>query len=239
MGRKSAKIAAKKGATDKAKSQIYTRSLQDVFKASKSGGPDPSTNFLLKVAIERCKKLNVPKDNIERAIKKGQGPDGEGFQDVNYEGYGPDGVAVFVEATTDNPTRTVGNVRSYFKKCNGSVGTPGSLEFLFEQKAIFSIPAEGLDEEEFSMQMIDAGADDVEKDGDFYEITAAKENFGVIQESLQKLNITPDEASLVRLPLNEKRVGQEAQEQIEKLIEILEDDEDIVRVYHNMQPSQQ
>src|SRR6056297_2917237 len=130
MGRKSAKIAAKKGATDKAKAQAYARALQDVFKASKSGGSDPSTNFLLKVAIERCKKFNVPKDNIEKAIKKGQGSDGEGYSDINYEGYGPDGVAVFVEASTNNVTRTVGNVRSYFKKYNGSLGTSGCLEFV-------------------------------------------------------------------------------------------------------------
>ena len=117
MGRKSAKIAAKKGASDKAKAQLYARALKDVFKASKSGSPDTETNFLLRVAVERCKKFNVPKDNIDRAIKKGQGSDGAGYEDVSYEGYGPGGIAVFVEASTDNTTRTAGNVRSYFRKC--------------------------------------------------------------------------------------------------------------------------
>ena len=107
MGRKSAKIAAKKGAADRAKSQVYTKALHDVALATKSGGPDPDTNFLLKIALERCKKFNVPKDNVERAIKRGQGGDGEGYEDVTYEGYGPNGVAVFVETSTNNVTRTV------------------------------------------------------------------------------------------------------------------------------------
>jgi len=234
MGRKSAKIAEKKGASDKAKSQVYTRALKDVFKASKSGGPDPSTNFLLKVAIERCKKFNVPKYNIEKAIKKGQGSDGEGFNDVSYEGYGPEGVALFIEASTDNVTRTAGNVRSYFKKHNGSLGTTGSLEFVFEQKALFTVPVEGLDEEDFTMQMIDAGADDVEKGEEFFEIYGPKEAFGVIQGKLQEIELTPDEAALVRLPLNLKKVKAEVKEEIENLIDILEEDDDIVRVYHNM-----
>lgn len=234
MGRKSAKIAARKGATDKAKAQIYTRALQDVFKASKSGGPDPNTNFLLRVAIERCKKFNVPKDNIEKAIKKGQGPDGEGYSDINYEGYGPEGVAIFVEASTNNVTRTAGNVRSYFKKCNGSLGTSGCLEFVFEQKAIFTVPVAGVDEDDFTMHMIEAGADEVEKDEEFFEVVAAKEYFGAIQEKLQEINITPDEASLVRLPLNQKEVSQETREEIEKLIDLLEADDDVVTVYHNL-----
>ena len=146
MGRKSAKIATRKGAADKARGQVFTRALKDVFIASKSGGSDPSTNFLLKVAVERCKKLNVPKDNIEKAIKKGQGSDGVGYEDVNYEGYGLGGIAVFVEASSNNGTRTVGNVRSYFNKCKGSLGVSGSLEFIFERKARFYIPAEGVDD---------------------------------------------------------------------------------------------
>lgn len=238
MGRKSAKIAARKGASDKAKSQTYTRALQDVFKASKSGGPDPSANFLLKVAIERCKKLNVPRDNIEKAVKKGQGPDGEGYSDINYEGYGLDGVALFVEASTNNVTRTVGNIRSYFKKYNGSLGTSGCLEFVFEQKAIFTVPVEGIDEEDFTLQMIEAGAEDVEKDDGFFEVCGPKESFGVIQEKLQEINITPDEASLVRLPLSQKEVSSETREEIEKLIDLLDADEDVVTVYHNMAEEQ-
>jgi YebC/PmpR family DNA-binding regulatory protein len=235
MGRKSAKIAAKKGATDRAKAQIYTRALKDVFKASKSGGPDLDTNFLLKVAVERCKKFNVPKDNIERAIKKGQGSDGVGYEDVTYEGYGPNGVAIFVEASTNNVTRTAGNVRSYFRKCNGSLGVNGSLEFIFERKAVFTIVAEGVDEDDFTLHMIDAGAEDVELEEGMFEVKGPMDTFGAIQEKLQEINITPEEAGLVRLPLIQKEVDEETLEQIEKLIGMLEEDDDVVTVYDNLE----
>jgi YebC/PmpR family DNA-binding regulatory protein len=235
MGRKSAKIAAKKGATDRAKAQIYTRALKDVFKASKSGGPDIDTNFLLKVAVERAKKFNVPKDNIDRAIKKGQGSDGVGYEDISYEGYGPGGVAIFVEASTNNGTRTAGNVRSYFKKCGGSLGVSGSLEFIFERKAVFTIPAEGIDEDDFTLHMIDAGAEDVELEEDFYEVKGPMDVFGAIQEKLQDISITPEEAGLVRIPLTTKEADDETVEQIEKLIAMLEEDEDVVTVYDNLE----
>lgn len=235
MGRKSAKIAVKKGANDKARGQVFTKALKDVFAASKGGSGDVATNFLLRVAIERCRKLNVPKDGIDKAIKKGQGGDGVGYEDINYEGYGPNGVAIFVEASTNNVTRTVANVRNYFKKCGGSIGVTGSLEFAFERKAIFDIPAEGIDEDDFTLHMIDAGAEDVELEDEFYEVSGPMESFGSIQEKLQEINITPDEASLLRLPLSTKSVDDETLAQIEKLVDLLEDDEDVVTVYTNLE----
>lgn len=235
MGRKSAKIAAKKGAADKARGQVYTRALKDVFKASKSGGADLETNFLLKVAVERCKKFNVPKDNIDKAIKKGQGSDGVGYEDISYEGYGPNGVAIFVEASTNNVTRTVANVRSYFKKCKGSLGVTGSLEFVFERKAIFTVSKVGIDEDDFILHMIDGGAEDVEQDDEFFEVSGPMEAFGSIQEKLQEINITPEEASLVRVPLSLKDADDETVDQIEKLIDMLEEDDDVVTVYHNLE----
>ena len=235
MGRKSAKIADKKGAADKARGQLYTRALVDVFKASKSGGPDIGTNFLLRVAVERCKKFNVPRDNIEKAIKKGQGSDGIGYEDISYEGYGPNGIAIFVEASTNNPTRTVANVRTYFKKCDGALGVSGSLEFVFVRKAVFNVLAEGLDVDDFTLSMIDAGAEDVELVDGFYEVTGAKEVFGSIQVKLQEMNIVPEEASLRRIPLTRKAADDETFEQIEKLVGMLEADDDIVTVYHNME----
>ncbi|MGB0452934.1 MAG: YebC/PmpR family DNA-binding transcriptional regulator [Bacteriovoracaceae bacterium] len=237
MGRKSAKIADRKGAADRAKAQVYTKALHDVYIASKSGSDDVGTNFLLKVAVERCKKFNVPKDNVEKAIKKGQGSDGAGYEDINYEGYGPNGVAVFVEASTNNVTRTVANVRNYFKKCGGSLGVTGSLEFVFSQKSSFKVPAEGIDEDDFTMSMIDAGAEDVISEGEFFKVLGERDSFGTIQEMLQQINVTPEEASLVRIPLNTKSVDDETFEQIEKLIGLLEDDEDVVTVYHNMEDS--
>lgn len=236
MGRKSAKIANKKGAADKAKSLIYTKALRDVNIAVKSGGVDPEANFLLKIALERCKKFNVPKDNIDRAIKKAQGGDGSNYEDVTYEGYGPGGVAIFVEASTNNVTRTVANVRMWFNKCEGSLGTNGSLQFVFERKAVFIVPIDGLDEDEFTLEMIDAGAEDIERDDDIFEVIGPMESFGDIQIKLQELKITPEEASLQRIPMNHKEVtDNEIMTKLEKLIDGLESDEDVTCVYHNIQ----
>lgn len=234
MGRKSAKIAQKKGAADKAKSQVYTKALNDVIIAVKSGGAEIESNFLLKIAMERCKKFNVPKDNIDRAIKRGLGGDGEGYEDITYEGYGPGGVAIFVEASTNNPTRTVANVRNFFNKNGGSLGTTGSLEFIFDRKAVFMIPAGDLDEDDFTLEMIDAGAEEIELEDDLFEVIGPMESFGSIQEKLQNLNITPEEAGLERIPTTHKEVDDETLEQIEKIIDLLEADEDVTTVYNNI-----
>lgn len=235
MGRKSAKIAVKKGAADKAKSRIYSKALHDVALAIKSGGADPATNFLLKIALDRCRKFNVPKDNIERAIKKGSGEGGDDYADINYEGYGPNGVAIFVEASTNNPTRTVANVRSYFNKCNGSLGKEGCLQFVFDRKAVFTIPQGELIEEDFALEMIDAGAEDIDLEENVFEVIGPMESFGDIQKKLQELNITPDEAGLERIAISFTTVNTEAMDDIEKLVGLLEDDDDVVNVYHNIE----
>lgn len=239
MGRKSAKIAQKKGAADKAKSLIYTKALYDVATAVKSGGGDVETNFLLKIALERCRKFNVPKDNIDRAIKKGLGGDGAGYEDINYEGYGPNGVAIFVEASTNNVTRTVANVRSYFNKAGGSLGKEGCLQFIFDRKAVFMVPKGSLDEDDFTLELIDAGAEDIElgEDGVF-EVLGPMEAFGDIQNKLQEMGVTPEEANLQRIPTTFKpssEIDEDTMAQIEKLIGLLEDDEDVVSVYHNIE----
>jgi YebC/PmpR family DNA-binding regulatory protein len=237
MGRKSAKIAAKKGAQDRLKSQVYTKALHDVYIAVKSGGGDPDTNFLLKIAMERCKKFNVPKDNIDRAIKKGMGGDGAGYEDITYEGYGPDGVGIFVEASTDNVTRTVANVRSYFNKCGGSLGKDGSLQFIFDRKAVFIVPKGELDEDDFTLEMIDVGAEDIETNEDgHFEVLGPMESFGDIQSKLQEMGVTPEEANLQRIPNNFKKIeNEDTMGQLEKLIGLLEDDDDVVSVYHNIE----
>jgi YebC/PmpR family DNA-binding regulatory protein len=235
MGRKSAKIAAKKGAADRAKSQVYTKALHDVAKAVKSGGGDPATNFLLKIALDRCKKFNVPKDNIDRAIKRGLGGDGAGYEDINYEGYGPNGVAIFVETSTNNVTRTVANVRSYFNKCEGSLGKDGCLQFIFDRKAVFTIPQGDLVEDDFTLEMIDVGAEEIELEEDMFEVIGPMESFGDIQNKLQELGTTPEEAGLERIPTTFKEVDEETMAKLEKLIGLLEDDEDVVNVYHNIQ----
>jgi len=238
MGRKSAKIANKKGAADKLKSQVYTKALRDVTIAAKSGGSDPDANFLLKIAIERCKKNNVPKDNIDRAIKKGLGGDGAGYEDITYEGYGPHGVAIFVEASTNNVTRTVANVRNFFTKNGGSLGTSGSLQFIFDRKAVFQIPQGGLDEDDFTLEMIDAGAEEIELEDGIFEVTGPMEVFGTIQVKLQEMGITPDEAGLERVPTTYKAVTDEQYSDNEKIIDLLEADEDVTQVYHNMEEAE-
>lgn len=237
MGRKSAKIAVKKNAADKLRSQVFTKALHDVSSAVKSGGGDIETNFLLKIAMERCKKFNVPKDNIDRAIKKGLGGDGVDHNDVTYEGYGPGGVAVFVETSTNNVTRTVANIRNYFNKCGGSLGKDGSLQFIFDRMAVFSVPkSEELDEDDFTLEMIDAGAEDIEVEDEMLEVIGPMEAFGTIQNKLQELGFTPEEAGLQRLATTFKEVTDESvMEQLERLIGLLEDDEDVVTVYHNIQ----
>lgn len=238
MGRKSSKIAAKKGAADKARSLVYTKALHDVATAVKSGGGDPDANFLLRIALERCKKYNVPKDNIDRAIKRGLGGDGAGYEDINYEGYGVSGVAVFVETSTNNGTRTVANIRSYFNKSGGSIGKEGCLQFVFDRKAVFVIPKGSLDEDDFTMEMIDAGADDIETNEEgMFEVIGPMEAFGTIQAKLQELNVTPEEANLQRIPItykSEDELSEADMAQVEKLIGLLEDDEDVVNVYHNI-----
>lgn len=239
MGRKSAKIAARKGAQDQLKSQVYTKALFEVTRAVKRGGEDPDTNFLLRVALNKCRKNNVPKDNIQRAIKKGLGSDGDNFSDVIYEGYGAGGVAIFVETSTDNVTRTVANMRFYFSRNGGTLGQSGSLQFLFDHKSVFEVPQsqldeKGLDEDDFMLEMIEAGAEEVEPDGEDVIITGAKEDFGSIQAKLEELGITPEEANLERIPNNKKEIDDDTFEQVMKLIDVIEADDDVLQVYHNM-----
>ena len=239
MGRKSAKIAARKGAQDKLKSQVYTKALFEVTRAVKRGGEDADTNFMLRIALNKCRKNNVPKDNIQRAIKKGLGNEGDSYADVIYEGYGPGGVAIFIETSTDNVTRTVANMRFYFSRNGGTLGQSGSLQFLFDHKSVFEIPQtqltnQGLDEDDFMLEMIDAGAEEVEPEGDDVIVTGEKEDFGSIQAKLEELGITPEEASLERIPNNRKEIDDDTFEQVMKLIDVIESDDDVVQIYHNM-----
>lgn len=235
MGRKSAKIAARKGAQDRLRSQIYTKTLFEVTRAVKKGGEDPETNFMLRVALGKCRKSNVPKDNIERAIKKGLGSDGDGFSDINYEGYGPGGVALFVETSTNNVSRTIANMRYCFSRNGGNLGTPGSLQFIFDHKSIFEVQVGDIDEDEFMLELIDAGVEDIETEDGNFVITAEKEDFGAIQSKLEEMEITPEEASLERIPTTFKKVDEETLEQLYKLIDVIEDDDDVIRVFHNLE----
>ncbi len=235
MGRKWANIEKKKGAADKLRGQIYTKLLFEVTKATKSGGAEPSSNFLLKIALEACRKNNVPKDNIDRAIKKGIGGDDDGYEEITYEGYGPNGVAIFVEASTNNVTRTVANVRVCFKKAKGTLGTTGSLQFVFNRKAEFEIPQGQINEDDFTLEMIDAGAEEIELEDGFFCVTGPMDSFGSISKKLEELKLAPEKASLEQVPITFKEVDDETYQTIMQLVDTLEADEDVIKAYHNIE----
>jgi YebC/PmpR family DNA-binding regulatory protein len=235
MGRKWNNIKEKKGDQDKQRSLMYTKCLREVSKATKNGGEEIESNFMLRIALEKCRKYNVPKDNVDRAIKKGLGNEDEGYSDIAYEGYGPNGVAIFVEASTNNGTRTVANVRNFFNKCGGSLGTTGCLQFVFERKSVFEIPQGNLLEDDFTLELIDAGAEDVILEEKFFTVTASMEAFGPIQQKLDHLKIVADEAGLERVPLTLKKIDKETFKIVMKLVDLLESDDDVTKVYHNIE----
>lgn len=236
MGRKWNNIKMKKAAQDKGRSQIYTKVLREVTMAAKAGGSDPESNFSLKLALQKAKVNNVPKDNVEKAIKKGLGEDTGHYHEVNYEGYGVDGVAVFVEAATDNNTRTIANVRSYFNKTGGSIGKEGCLQFVFERKSVFTFEDKGQDLDELTLELIDAGAEDVEKEDGMIIVQGEVENFGTLYRKFEELGIELIDSGLERLPLNTKEVAdKDNYDKVMKLIDYLESDDDVQKVYHNME----
>jgi len=229
----------KKAASDKARSQSYTKVLREIYMAVKnSGNDDPDSNFALKIALAKGREFNVPRDNIEKAIKKAMGQDGAQIEEINYEGYGLDGVAIFIEAATDNPTRTVSNVRSYFNKWGGAIGTPGCLQFVFERKATFTIKEEnlkGLSTDDLMMELIDFNIDDVESEEGFVTVKGPTESYHAIYQKLDAMGIKLEDSGLERLPLNTKEVSKESFDKIQKLIDALESDDDVQTVYHNLE----
>jgi YebC/PmpR family DNA-binding regulatory protein len=237
MGRKWNNIKMKKASQDKLRSQNYTKVLREVTMAVKRGGAETESNFALKIALLKAREYNVPKDNVEKAIKKGLGDGTENYEEVNYEGYALDGVAVFIEAATDNPTRTISNIRSYFNRWGGSIGKEGCLQFVFERKAIFTIKEDQkLDLDDLTMTLIDAGAEDVESEEGFITIKGAVENFGDLHKKLEEMKLKVEESGLERLPLNTKEVlNKDNFDKIMRLIDILEADDDVQKVYHNME----
>lgn len=215
--------------------RVFTKLGKEITIAVKTGGGDPDTNPRLRVLMQTAKKENMPKENVERAIKKATSKDFTDYKEMNYEGYGPYGIAIFVETATDNTTRTVANVRSYFNKNGGSLGTTGSLEFLFQHKCVFHIAKkEGILLEDLELELIDYGVDEVEEDEDEIIIYGEFAQNAAIQKYLEEngYDITGNE--FVRIPNDTKEVTPEQREQIEKLIEKLEDDEDVQNVFHNM-----
>ena len=227
-------IKRKKGAADAKRGKIFTKIIKEITIAAKEGGGDPETNPRLRLAVQNAKGSNMPKDNIERAIKKATGADAESYSETTFEGYGPCGVAVFIECLTDNNNRTVSTVRAAFNRHGGNLGTNGSLNFLFERKGIFSLKKEGLNLDDLELELIDAGAEDFEVDSDRIIITCAKEDFGSINRKLNELGIEAEDAGLKRIPNDSKKLDVESARKVLRFIDTLEDDDDIQNVYHNM-----
>ena len=229
-------IKHRKGAQDKKRGKIFGKIIKEITVAVKTGGGgDPDSNPRLRLAIQNGRGQNMPKDTIERAIAKASGAGGENYVEVNFEGYGLDGVAIFVECATDNNTRSVANIRSYFNKYGGSLGKDGCLEFIFDQKGIFVIENTELDEDDFTMAMIDGGAEDVEFEDGVVTVTTAMSDFGSVQKALVELKIDPKEAGLERIPTTFKNITKKTFESVMKLIDVIEDDDDVQKVYHNVE----
>ncbi len=229
-------IKRKKGALDAKRSKIFSKLIKEITVAVKEGGADPDGNPRLRMAIANAKGQSMPKDNIERAISKGKDKDGASFSEVIYEGYLSHGIAVYLECTTDNLQRTVSNIRAIFNKFSGSLGTNGSLSYLFDHKGVFVIPKGDLDLEEFEMELIDAGAEDIELDEEgFFNVTTSKEDFGTMMKKLEDLGIEPETAELQRIPNDTKTLPLEDALKIMKVIDLFEDDDDVQKVFHNLE----
>lgn len=217
--------------------KVFTRIGKDIVMAVKSGGPDPSTNSRLRAVIQNAKAANMPKVNVENAIKKASSKDQEDYKEMVLEGYGMHGVAVLVECTTDNNNRTVANVRSYFTKCNGNLGTNGMLDFIFERKCIFKIAnSPGVDLEELEFELIDFGADDVFLDEEHDQINIYGEftAYGAIQKFLEEKGLELLHADFERIPTDTKKLSEADAADLDKLLEKLDEDDDVQNVYHNM-----
>ena len=218
-----------------AMSKAFTRIGKDIVMAVKEGGPDPDHNSRLRAVIQNAKAVNMPKENIERAIKRASDKSQGDFREVLFEGYGPHGIAILIETATDNNTRTVANIRSYFNKYNGNLGTSGSVEFMFDHTCNFCVDPEGLDPEEMELDMIDFGAEEVFVDEEGLHIYAPFESFGAIQKALESRGIPIRSSGFERIPQVTKQLTPEQMEDVEKLLERIEEDDDVQNVFHSME----
>jgi YebC/PmpR family DNA-binding regulatory protein len=231
-------IKRKKGAADAKRGKIFTKIIKEIMISVREGGADPNGNARLRLAIQNAKGANMPKDNIDRAIKKASGAEAEAYHEMTYEGYAANGIAVFVEGLTDNTNRTLASIRYIFNKYNGALGPNGSLTFLFDRKGVFTINAEdaaGRELEELELELIDAGAEDITADEEMITVTCAKDDFGSVNRKIEALGIEPEEAKLKRVPKETKTLDIDSARKVMKLIEALEDDDDVQAVYHNLE----
>ncbi|MGN6798562.1 MAG: YebC/PmpR family DNA-binding transcriptional regulator [Gaiellaceae bacterium] len=229
-------IKHKKGAADAKRGQLFSKLSKAIIVAAKNGGGDPANNLALQNAIEKAKSYSMPRDNIDRAIAKGSGADADAdaFESITYEGYGPEGVAVIVEALTDNKNRTAADVRHLFSKHGGNLGTDGSVSWQFERRGVVVVAADGVDEEELFMAAADGGADDIEQDGTVFQITSAPEQFGAVRNAVEAAGFTVESAELMLVPKTTVAVDDETKaRQVMRLVDALEENDDVQDVYAN------
>ncbi|MGD9557034.1 MAG: YebC/PmpR family DNA-binding transcriptional regulator [Mangrovibacterium sp.] len=216
-------------------SRIFPKLSKAITIAAKEGGPDPAMNAKLRTAIQNAKAQNMPKDNIDAAVKRASGKDETNYTEVNYEGKGPHGVLIFVECATDNTTRTVANIKSYFNKAGGSLVPTGSLEFMFSHKAVFEVEkSAGIDVEELELELIDAGLEEIEADEEMVFITGDYTSFGTLSKAIEDKKIDVRKATLKRIPTTPVEFTEEQLEDIEKLLDKIEEDDDVQQVFTNI-----
>lgn len=230
------KIKRKKGANDSRRSKIWARITRDLMLCAREGGGSVSMNPRLAMAVEKAKAENMPKDNIERAIKRGTGEiEGADYHEVTYEGYGPHGIAFFVEVLTDNTNRSVADIRHLFSKAGGNLGTTGSVAFQFERKGIIEVAGDAMSEDELFDLVADAGAEDLEKDDDGFTITTSIEAFGAVQATLTEASITPENPTLVRIASTTTGLDVADAEKVMRLVDLLEDHQDVQAVFTTLE----
>ena len=227
-------IKRKKGANDAKRGKLFTKFIKEITVAASEGGLEPETNPRLRSAVQNAKGMNMPKDTIQRAINKAD-KDSSSFLELTFEGMLPHGIGVIVDCLTDNRNRTVGNVRAIFNKRGGNLGTNGSLSFMFERKGIISLAQGDLDPDEFELELIDAGVEEIELDEGTFMITTPMEEFHNVQKKLQEMGVEPESAELQRLPNDVITLTSEQALQIMKIVDEFEDDDDVQAVWHNLE----
>lgn len=227
-------IKRKKEKTDAQKAKIFTKIGRELAVVVKEGGANPDSNFKLRDAIAKAKANNVPNDNIERIIKKAAGEDGSTYEEITYEGYGPFGTAIIIEALTDNRNRTAGNIRHYFSKYGGNMGSTGCVSFMFKEKGIIVIDSESIDESSFEEDVIESGALDFVKDEDCFVVYTEKEDYEVVYEYLKNKGYEFISSEVGMMPDNYVSLSEEESEKVNVLLDILDEDEDIKNVWHNL-----
>ena len=217
--------------------KTFTRIGKDIVIAVKEGGPSPETNSRLRQIMQNAKAANMPKDNVLRAIKKASSKETANYEEISLEGYAANGIAIFVDCATNNNNRTVADVRSYFSKCDGALGTNGSLEFIFNRKGVFTISADNIDMplEDLEMELIDGGLEELELDEEAITIYCDFQEFSNMQNKIEELNIEIQNSELHRIPINTKKINTEEAKKVIKLLDLLEENDDVQQVFHNME----